>query len=119
MVVELLEPRRALDSARAFLGIGEHMQAEVMIADDETVADQVIQRVCELVGLRDSQIACRRHAVVLPTHHVHRGAFGQEREALREDERKVGREEAAEHAGRCRRRVLLDAEEGTDAALRP
>ena len=51
VVVELLQARGALGFLDAVEGIGQHVQREVVISNDELVADQVVQRLLQLFGL--------------------------------------------------------------------
>ena len=86
-----------------------------MIAHDELVAGQRIERVLELLGLRDGEVAGVRHAVELALQQRLTGGLGQEGEGLRQHERERRGEQAVEHPDHARRRVFLDAQHRADA----
>jgi len=90
--------------------LGEHLQREVMLAHDEFIAGESIQRLAQLLGLGDSKIAGIGHAVYLPLQQPLAGRLGQESERLAEYEGERCRQQAVVHADEVRRRVFFDAE---------
>ena len=88
MVVERLEPLRTVrGSPSADPARRDHLQREVMISHHEFVAGERIERILELLGLRNREIARIRHSIELPLQQPLAGGFGKKCKGLRQHER--------------------------------
>src|ERR1700679_627744 len=80
----------------------------MMIAHDEFIAGERIERVLEFGCLRDCKIARVHHSIELTLQQPLTGRFGQERKGLRRDECKGHRQQPVVHTDRAWRWILLD-----------
>jgi len=85
-----------------------------VIAHDEVVARQPVQRLLQLRRLRDGEITGVDHAHVLTLQQRLSGRTRQEGEGLGQHQREGGRQQPIEHADDARRRILLDGEHCPD-----
>ncbi len=110
MVVQRLEPPSPRQIIRGVRNFRQQLQREVMIAHHELVAGERVQRLLELRGLRDGEIAGIRHAVELTLQECLAGGFREKGEGLRQNEGERRGQQPVVHPGHAGGRVFLDAE---------
>src|SRR5271165_4001338 len=89
----------------------------MMVAHDEFVARERIQRILKRGGLRDREVAGVGHAVELALQQGLPRRLAQERERLSQYEGEWRRQQRAVHTDDRRRRIFLDAEQRSDACF--
>ena len=92
--------------------LGDALQGKMMVAHDEFVAGQRIERIFEFRRLGNGEIAGIRHAVELTLQQRLACRLAQKREGLGEHERQRSGQQPVEHTDRGGGRVLLDTQHG-------
>src|ERR1700722_5321361 len=115
MIVEPLEapsPRVAKCGSRYF---GKHLKREVVIAHDELIAGERVERILELGSLRNGKITGIRHSIELTLEKRLTRGLGQKGKRLCQGEGKWRRQQLVVHSNHARSWMLLDSEHRTDA----
>jgi hypothetical protein len=65
VIVERLQSATRRSAVVKFRDVCQHLQGKMMVAHDELIAGQGIQRILKFHCLRNGKVACVRHSVVL------------------------------------------------------
>ena len=96
--------------------VGIDGERQMMLAEQEAVGFEIVQRLGQFLDLRSRLVVGRDHLVLLAAHDLLAGGLGHEAERLRDDQLERQRQHAIEHARPRAGRVFLEAEQAGEPA---